>query len=83
MSGRPRSGNRHGRPDSSSVAEESDIATENCVHVIPVADLITHEEQGTGCVCMPRVEYLITMQGAGKLVMHHALDGREQYEHQE
>ncbi len=48
------------------------------VHVYPVADLVVHDtENGDACICGPHVEYV---EGGGKLVTHHALDGREHQE---
>jgi hypothetical protein len=50
------------------------------VHVVPVDDLVTHEV-GTvdaDCICGPDIEYLIVQDGrSGRLITHHALDGRE------
>ena len=46
------------------------------IHVLPIDDLVEHEDVGDGCVCGPDVEYL----DEGKLVKHHSLDGRERYE---
>jgi hypothetical protein len=43
-------------------------------HVLPVGDLVGHEESGTDCVCMPDVSREPVM---GTIVVHHALDGRE------
>ena len=42
------------------------------VHVIPVADLRPHNEEGIICWCEPEVEE--------NIVVHHAMDEREQYE---
>jgi hypothetical protein len=44
------------------------------VHVYPVADLIEHDRHGDECICGPDTEYV---EGGGKMVVHHALDGRE------
>ena len=41
-------------------------------HVVPVDDLVGHEEAGDGCVCGPHVEFYVR----GQVVVHHALDGR-------
>ncbi|WP_163275331.1 hypothetical protein [Cellulomonas iranensis] len=46
------------------------------VHVIPVDDLIEHEEAGDGCPCGPHVEFV----SGGQVVVHHSLDGRERTE---
>ncbi len=48
------------------------------VHVFPVNDVVEHDtENFDECVCGPDVEYL---DGGGKLVSHHSLDGRELHE---
>jgi hypothetical protein len=48
------------------------------LHVLPVADLIEHDDEGLGCVCGPDVEWVIGPDGSGgRLVTHHSLDGRE------
>lgn len=48
------------------------------VHTFPVDDVIEHDtENFDACVCGPDVEFL---DGGGKLVTHHALDGREHSE---
>lgn len=50
------------------------------VHVLPVNDLVAHEET-TDCICGPDVEYIDPETGdsypSGPLVVHHSLDGRE------
>lgn len=50
-------------------------------HVIPVNDLVDHEDVGDDCVCGPRVE-LIQRDGRpdAYVVVHHSLDGRERHE---
>lgn len=48
------------------------------VHVVPLNDLIEHEDHG--CVCGPDVEHLPSPDGDGWVVTHHSLDGREQRE---
>lgn len=51
------------------------------VHVIPVGDLIAHDEVGDGCVCGPRVTPVQRADGGyGWLYVHHSLDGREHTE---
>lgn len=51
------------------------------VHVLPVNDLIGHEEEGTDCPCGPDVECVPCEDGPdGWLITHHSLDGREQHE---
>ncbi len=45
------------------------------IHTIPVGDLIDHEtENFDACWCGPDVEFL---EGGGRIVVHHSLDGRE------
>jgi hypothetical protein len=51
------------------------------VHVLPVGDLIEHEDEGTDCVCAPTVEPVPDDDGSmGWLIVHHSLDGREHAE---
>jgi hypothetical protein len=51
------------------------------VHVLPVDDLIEHDDDGTDCPCGPAVEPVFDDDGAcGWLISHHSLDGREQKE---
>lgn len=46
------------------------------VHVLPVADLIEHEDHD--CTCGPTTEPVPRPDGSfGWLVTHHSLDGRE------
>ena len=40
--------------------------------VVPVEDLVGHEETGDDCVCGPHVEFF----ERGLVMVHHALDGR-------
>jgi hypothetical protein len=48
------------------------------VHVMPSEDLVEHDGDGDDCICGVTVEYLINQYGqAGKLILHHSLDGRE------
>ena len=47
----------------------------NIIHVLPVNDLREHEEK-TECWCSPQHEYV----GAGEVVIHNSMDGRELYE---
>lgn len=59
-----------------SVGREPD---RDVIHVLPVNDLVEHEESGGAlcdCVCGPEVEFL----DGGVLVTHHSLDGREERE---
>jgi hypothetical protein len=46
------------------------------VHILPINDLIEHEEEGDECVCGPDVEFV----SGGRVVVHHSLDGREEHE---
>lgn len=50
-----------------------------CRHVLPVNDLIEHEDVGEDCVCGPDVELVVSdVDGSdGWVVKHHSLDGRE------
>lgn len=50
---------------------------ETTLHVVPLFDLIEHEEAGTDCPCGPSLEYLIGEAGTGTLITHFSLDGRE------
>jgi len=42
-------------------------------HVVPVDDLVGHEETGDDCACGPHIEYF----SRGRVIVHHALDGRQ------
>lgn len=47
-------------------------------HVLPVNDLIAHEDVGDECPCGPRLEAVKRDDGSvGWVVIHHSLDGRE------
>ena len=51
----------------------------SAVHVIPVADLIDHEDND--CACIPTTEPVHRADGSvGWLITHHSLDGREREE---
>lgn len=51
------------------------------VHVLPVDDLIEHEDTGDDCPCGPTVEPVQRDDGSyGWLISHHSLDGREALE---
>lgn len=51
--------------------------TTNERHVIPVDDLVAHEEH-RDCVCAPAVEPVMRDDGSGGWIyIHHSLDGRE------
>jgi hypothetical protein len=48
------------------------------VHVLPVDDLIDHEDEGDNCPCGPDIEPVFAEDGScGWLITHHSLDGRE------
>lgn len=47
------------------------------VHVLPVNDVIEHEDVGDKCICGPDVE---VVEPNGLLISHHSLDGREKSE---
>lgn len=48
------------------------------VHVLPISDLVDHEDEGTDCVCGPAVECVQNEDGPdGWLIVHNALDGRD------
>ncbi len=51
-------------------------------HVRPVDDLIDHDVDSRGdCACGPREEVVLAGGGsAGRLFVHHSLDGREGFE---
>lgn len=45
-------------------------------HVVPIADLVEHED--VDCVCGPTTEPVFREDGSNAwLVTHHSLDGRE------
>lgn len=45
------------------------------VHTFPINDVVEHDTDNfDACICGPDVEYV---EGGGKLVTHHSLDGRE------
>lgn len=48
------------------------------LHVLPVGDLIEHEDIGEGCPCGPAIEPVPRDDGSyGWLITHRSLDGRE------
>ena len=48
------------------------------VHVMPILDLIEHEDIGDGCLCGVTVEPVPADDGSmGWVIIHHSLDGRE------
>jgi hypothetical protein len=48
------------------------------VHVLPVADLIEHEDDGEDCPCGVTVDPVQRDDGSfGWVIIHHSLDGRE------
>lgn len=52
------------------------------VHVLPVNDLIEHEDEGDDCPCGVRTEPVKDEEtgAVGWLVVHSSLDGRERFE---
>lgn len=51
------------------------------LHVLPVADLVEHEDEGDDCICGPTTEPVPAADGSmGWLIVHHSLDGREKRE---
>ena len=51
------------------------------VHVVPVNDLIEHDDSGDDCVCGVRIEPVPADDGSmGWVLVHHSLDGREAHE---
>lgn len=51
------------------------------VHVLPVDDLVEHDETGECCPCGPDTEPVERDDGSiGWLITHHSLDGREHSE---
>lgn len=54
-----------------------DLADGETIHVMPVDDLVLHENTRE-CVCQPVVEHVPNDDGPdGWLFTHHSLDGRE------
>lgn len=48
------------------------------VHVLPINDLIEHEDAGGDCACGPTVEPVFADDGyCGWLVTHHSLEERD------
>jgi len=57
------------------------VAIVSTVHVLPISDLIEHEDVGDECACGPTTEPVPSDDGSmGWLIVHHSLDGREQWE---
>jgi hypothetical protein len=51
------------------------------VHVLPVGDLIEHEDEGEDCPCGVTVDPVQRDDGSyGWVIIHHSLDGRENAE---
>lgn len=50
------------------------------VHVLPINDLVDHDDAGDDCACGPDVEHVPGPDGDGWVVTHHSLDGRERHE---
>jgi hypothetical protein len=46
------------------------------IHILPIDDLDTHEEEGTECRCNPRVE----KEPGQLIIIHNAFDQREFFE---
>jgi hypothetical protein len=47
------------------------------VQIVPVHDaVLVHDREGFDCLCGPRVDFT----EATPIVIHHSLEGREQYE---
>jgi hypothetical protein len=58
----------------------ADRADAGEVHIVPLADLIEHEET-PDCVCGPNVEHVPNPDGPdGWMYVHSSLDGREKNE---
>lgn len=49
-------------------------------HVIPLNDLIEHDNHTEDCPCGPTLERVESDTGDGWVFIHHSLDGREQHE---
>ena len=50
----------------------------NAVHVLPINDLVKHEDVDTSCVCGPQEQPVKRDDGSvGWVVVHNSLDGRE------
>jgi len=48
------------------------------IHTYPVNDLISHDTDGSDCLCGPETEAVPADDGSfGWLISHHSLDGRE------
>lgn len=53
----------------------------SAVHVLPVNDLIEHEDND--CPCGPTTEAVFRDDGSNEwIIIHHSLDGREAHEDQ-
>lgn len=48
------------------------------IHVVPLNDLIEHEDDDR--VCGPTVEHVPGVEGDGWVTVHNSLDGRERKE---
>lgn len=56
----------------------SDAVNPDNVHVLPMRDLMEHEDVGADCLCGPTVQPVERDDGSfGWLIIHHSLDGRE------
>ena len=65
-------------PSSGDAGRAAGGAMGQTIHVIPIADLIDHEDND--CICGPTIEHVPTDDGDGWLITHHSLDGREHAE---
>lgn len=62
-----------------SALEQGDSS--NTWHVLPDRDYILHDIDSEDCVCGPKIEAVPRTDGSfGWLIVHHSLDGRENYE---
>jgi hypothetical protein len=63
-------------------ASVGEVAVPQTVHVLPVGDLIQHEEEGEVCPCGVTVEPVKDEETGpvGWLITHNSLDGRERFE---
>lgn len=46
------------------------------IHVVPLNDWIEHKEDGTTCMCDPK----ILLESGEMIIVHNSADGREQKE---
>ena len=57
------------------------MADNRTLHVVPINDLIEHDDISDECVCGPRTE-IVQPEGKpdGWVIVHNSLDGREKDE---